>query len=133
MNNNYTKIVMKHFLKPKNMGKIKNADAIGEVGNMKCGDVMKVYLKIQEDKKSKEKKIKDIKFETLGCVAAIASTDVVCEIAKGKTLKDARKITKKEILKKLGGLPSIKAHCSVLGEEAIKKAVANYELEEKKK
>ena len=132
MANNYTKTVMKHFLKPKNLGKIKNADAIGEVGNMKCGDVMKVYLKISKDKKGIEK-IKNIKFETLGCVAAIASTDIVCEIVKGKTLKDAKKVSKKEILKRLGGLPSIKVHCSVLGEEAIKDAIKNYEMEIKEK
>ena len=112
---------MKRFLNPKNMGEIKGADAVGEVGNMKCGDVMKVYMKIKDDK------IKDIKFQTLGCVAAIASTDVVCDIAKGKSLKDAKKISKKDILDKLGGLPSVKVHCSVLGEEAIRDAIKNYE------
>jgi len=121
MKSNYTKNVMKRFLHPKNMGEIKNADAVGEVGNMKCGDVMKVYLKIKDDK------IKDIKFQTLGCVAAIASTDAVCDIAKGKTLKQAVKISKKDILAELGGLPSVKVHCSVLGEEAIKDAIKNYE------
>jgi nitrogen fixation NifU-like protein len=117
---NYNKKVINKFLHPKNMGEIKNADAVGEVGNMKCGDVMKVYLKI------KDNKIKDIKFQTLGCVAAIASTDVVCDLAKGKSLSEAKKISKKEILKKLGGLPGIKVHCSVLGEEAIRDAVKNY-------
>jgi len=123
MNNQYTKTVMDRFLHPKNMGEIKNPDAVGEVGNMKCGDVMKVYLKIDD----KTKKIKKIKFQTLGCVAAIASTDVVCDIAKGKTISQAKKITKKEILTRLKGLPSIKVHCSVLGEKAIQDAIKNYE------
>jgi len=120
-NKGYAKKVTQRFLNPKNIGEIKNPNAIGEVGNMKCGDVMRVYLKIKDDK------IKDIKFQTLGCVAAIASTDVVCDIAKGKTLEQAKKITKKQIIKELGGLPKIKVHCSVLGEEAIKKAIENYE------
>ena len=118
----YNKKVTDRFLHPKNMGEMKNPDAVGEVGNMKCGDVMKVYLKIDD----KSKKIKDIKFQTLGCVAAIASTDAVCEIAKGKTITQAKKISKKEILRKLGGLPMIKVHCSVLGENAIKDAIKNY-------
>lgn len=121
MNPKYTKKVMRHFFNPKNFGKIENADAVGQVGNPKCGDVMKVYLKV------KNNKIKDIKFETMGCVAAIATTDVVCDIAKGKTLSEAKKITKKEIIGKLDDLPPIKVHCSVLGEEAIKKAIENYE------
>jgi len=118
---NYTKKVMNRFLNPKNYGKINNPDGVGQVGNPKCGDIMKVYLRIKDDK------IKDIKFETMGCVAAIAATDVVCEIAKGKTLKQAKKISKKDIIKRLEALPPLKIHCSVLGEQAIKKAIENYE------
>jgi nitrogen fixation protein NifU and related proteins len=125
MSNQYSKAVINRFLNPTHMGEIKKADAIGEVGNTKCGDVMKVYLKISKNKQGQER-VEDIKFQTLGCVAAIASTDTVCELAKGKTLKDAQKITKKEILSKLKGLPKIKTHCSLLGEEAIKKAIKDY-------
>ena len=127
VNQMYNKEVMKHFLNPRNMGEIKNPDAVGEVGNFKCGDVMKVYINV--DKKSKDEKnskIKDIKFQTFGCVAAIASTDIVCDIVKGKTIKEAKKLSKKDILKKLGGLPGIKIHCSVLAEDAIKSAINDY-------
>jgi len=125
----YSKEVMKRFLHPKNMGVIKNADAIGQVINPICKDTMKVYLKI--DKKNKGKGIgksiiKDVKFQTIGCAAAISSSDVACELVKGKTLSQAKKISKKDILKKLGGLPPQKIHCSLLGEDAIKKAIENY-------
>ena len=132
MNFDYTKEVRKRFLHPKFMGEIKNADGLGKVGNANCGDVMHVYLKITKDKKGVEK-IKDIKFKTLGCCAAIASSDAVCEIAKGKTLKEAGKITKRQILKKLGGLPPIKYHCSLLGEEALMVAIKYYEKNKKNK
>ena len=94
MSNQYSKAVINRFLNPTHMGEIKKADAIGEVGNTKCGDVMKVYLKISKNKQGQER-VEDIKFQTLGCVAAIASTDTVCELAKGKTLKDAKKGLKK--------------------------------------
>lgn len=117
----YNKEVLKHFMNPKNFGEIKNPEGVGQLGNMKCGDVMKVFLKV------KDNKIKDIKFKTFGCVAAIASSDVLCEIAKGKTIEQAKKIDNKEITKKLGGLPSIKLHCSVLGAGALKKAIEDYE------
>lgn len=119
----YNKEVMKHFTKPKNMGEIKNPDGVGEVGNMKCGDIMKVYLKV--DKKGN--KISDIRFQTFGCVAAIAASDVLCDLAKGKTISEAKKINNKDIIKKLGGLPSIKLHCSVLGSEALHEAISDYE------
>ena len=112
---------MKHFTKPSFMGEMKNPDAVGELGNMKCGDIMKIYLKVVDGK------IKDISFQTFGCVAAIASSDVLCELAKGKTLEDAKKITNKMIIEKLGGLPLVKEHCSVLGAGALKNAVENYE------
>ncbi len=125
MFNSYNREVMKRFTNPKNYGKIKNPDGIGELGNMNCGDIMKIYLKI-ENKKNK-KIIKDIKFETFGCVAAIASSDILCALAKGKTIEQAKKINNKDILKKLKGLPSIKLHCSVLGSGALKKAIEDYE------
>ena len=116
----YSKKTIDHFKKPKFAGEIKNADAVGQVGNIKCGDVMKIFLKV------KDGVIKDIKFQTYGCIAAIASTDVICELAKGKTLEEAEKITYKDILKELGDLPMIKYHCSVLGTQALKKAIENY-------
>jgi nitrogen fixation protein NifU and related proteins len=117
----YNKEVMKRFMEPKNMGEIENADAVGQVGNMKCGDIMKVYLKIEDNV------IEDIKFQTFGCVAAIASSDALCDAAKGKTIDDAKKIGNNDIVKELGDLPAIKLHCSVLGAGALKAAIANYE------
>jgi len=117
----YNKQVMKHFLKPKFSGKMKNPDAVGIIRNDYCGDIMKIYLKVEQGK------IKDIKFQTMGCGAAIASSDVLCELAKGKTLKQAKKIDKKQIIKKLQGLPSVKTHCSVLGEKTLHKAIDEYE------
>ena len=113
---------MQHGTKPKNVGEIKNASGIGEVGNMKCGDIMKVFIKV------KDGKINKIKFQTFGCVAAIASSDALCELAKGKTIEKAKKITNKDIIKYLGGeVPSLKVHCSVLGQEALKKSIQDYE------
>jgi nitrogen fixation NifU-like protein len=112
-------------MKPKNAGEIKNADGIGKVGNLQCGDVMHIYIKIQKNKKGKEV-IKDIKFKTLGCPAAIATTSVVTELAKGKSLGQALKISNKDVVKKLGGLPPIKYHCSLLAEEALSEAIYNY-------
>jgi nitrogen fixation NifU-like protein len=117
---------MKRFMKPRFAGEIKNADGIGQVGNAQCGDIMRVFIKVNKDKKGEEK-IKDIKFKTMGCVAAIASSDAVCEVAKGKSLEQAKKITKKDILAKVGNLPQIKHHCSILGEEALIAAIDNYE------
>jgi nitrogen fixation NifU-like protein len=114
---------MKHFTDPKFMGEIKNPDGVGELGNMKCGDIMKIFLKI--DKKNNT--IKDIKFQTFGCVAAIASSDVLCELAKGKTIEEARNISNKDIVNALGELPSIKEHCSVLGAGALKNALDDFE------
>jgi len=120
---NYNKKVMEHFMNPKFMGEIKDADGVGEVGNMKCGDIMRVYLKV------KGEKIEDIKFKTFGCVAAIASSDVLCGLAKGKTIEEAKKIKGKDIVKELGNLPNIKLHCSVLGDNALRAAIADYEGE----
>lgn len=116
----YTKKVLEHFKHPKNMGKIKNPDAIGEAGNPVCGDIMNIYLKI------KNNKIKDIKFHTLGCAAAIAISSVLTEIAKGKTLEEAKKISSKEIVEKLGGVPPQKFHCSILAKEALDDAIKAY-------
>jgi nitrogen fixation NifU-like protein len=121
----YSKIAMRHFFNPKYAGKIKDASGVGQVRNSSCGDIMKVYIKVEKNK------IKDIKFNTLGCVAAIASSDVACSIAKGKTIKEAKKITDKDILKKVGGLPQIKHHCSLLGTQALKKAIKDYETKKK--
>jgi len=116
----YSDKVLRHFQYPQNQGVIKDADAIGQVGNPMCGDVMKIYLKIDKDV------IKDIKFETLGCAAAIAVSSALTEMAKGKTLAIAMQITKDEIVKDLGGLPAQKIHCSMLGVEALKDAIENY-------
>jgi nitrogen fixation NifU-like protein len=123
MNSVYSKKVIQFFKHPKNMGEIKNADAIGIVGNPLCGDVMKLYLKI--DKKSS--KIKNIKFQTMGCIAAIATSSMVTTLAKGKTLKQAKKITNKQVVSSLGKLPQVKLHCSNLAEHALKKAIGNWE------
>ena len=116
----YSKQVMKHFQNPQNWGQIKNADAVGEVGNPVCGDIMKLYLKV------KDNKIKDIKFETLGCGAAIACSSMITQEAKGKILDKALKINRNIILKRLGGLPKQKIHCSMLAIEALKRAIENY-------
>ncbi len=116
----YSEKVMEEFKKPKNMGKIKNPDAIAEVGNPICGDMMKVYLKV------KDNKIEDVKVETFGCVSAIATSSKATEMIKGKTLDEALKLTEKEVADALDGLPPIKMHCSVLAVKAIKKAIEDY-------
>jgi len=128
----YSKKVLKHFKNPYNQGVIKNADAVGKVGNPTCGDVMKIYLKIGGEKakegKEGEKVIKDIKFETLGCAAAIAVSSALTDMVKGKTIDKALKITKDQIVKDLGGLPPIKVHCSMLGVEALHEAINKYKV-----
>lgn len=116
---------MKLFMNPKNMGEIKNPDGVGKVGNPMCGDIMWVYIKVGKDKKRKEI-IKDIKFKTFGCAAAIATSSMITQVAKGKTLEEAEKIKYKEVVDSLGGLPPIKIHCSHLAIEALNKAIANY-------
>jgi nitrogen fixation NifU-like protein len=121
----YSKKIINRFQKPKFAGEIKKADAVGEVGNVKCGDIMRVYLKIEDNK------VKDIKFKTYGCVAAIASTDYLCEIVKGKTLDEALKVTSKDVVKKMGKVPTIKLHCSVLAQNALKKAIEDYRKKKK--
>lgn len=127
----YSKKVLEHFRNPKNLGKIKNPDGTGKVGNIACGDVMHLYIKVREDKKGEEI-IEDIKFETFGCAAAIASSSIITEMAKGEALKEAIKLNKGEIVEELGGLPPIKIHCSVLAVDALVEAIYDYlEKEEK--
>lgn len=121
----YTDIVMDHFKNPRNQGEIKDSDGIGEVGNPVCGDMMKIYLKVGKNDQGQEI-VEDVKFQTLGCGAAIASSSMLTEMAKGKTLEDANKITRQEIADALGGLPKEKIHCSVLAGEGLKKAIADY-------
>ena len=111
---------MDHFMHPRNVGSIENADGVGEVGNAKCGDIMKMYLKIRDNV------IEDVKFETFGCGSAIASSSVATEMVKGKTIEEALAVTNKQVVDALGGLPAYKLHCSVLAEEAIKSAVKDY-------
>lgn len=116
----YSEKVLEHFKKPHNQGEIKNADAVGEVGNPVCGDVMKIYIKMEKDV------IKDVKFETLGCAAAIAVSSALTDMVKNKTIDEALKITKDQIVEDLGGLPPVKVHCSMLGVEALHQAIENY-------
>ena len=138
----YNENVMKHFKNPHNMGQIKDADAIGEVGNPGCGDVMKIYIKVEQ--KDDENIIGEISFETFGCVAAIANSSVLTDLAKGKKFEEALKIDKEMLVKELGGdVPKIKLHCSFLAADALADAIYNYlkqnnlpiseELEEKHK
>lgn len=127
----YTKKVMAHFKKPHNYGKIKDADGIGNVGNLVCGDVMRLYIKVGENKKGAEI-IKDIKFETFGCVAAIATSSAITDLAKGKTLEEAMNIGKAEVVDSLGSLPPIKLHCSVLASDALVEAIHDYLSKNKK-
>lgn len=116
----YSNIVMDHFRNPRNVGHIDDADGIGEVGNPRCGDIMTIYLRIEEDR------ITDVKFETFGCGSAIASSSMATELIKGKPLKEALQLTNKAVAEALNGLPPHKMHCSVLAEEAIKAAIQNY-------
>lgn len=127
----YTPKVMAAFKNPHNYGKIKNADGIGKVGNIVCGDVMWLYIKIDKNKKGEEI-IKDIKFETFGCVAAISTSSIITDLVKGKTIKEALKVTKDNIIESLGGLPKIKYHCSVLAVDALVEAIYDYFLKNKK-
>lgn len=120
----YSKKVMQEFAHPKNMGEIKNADGIGKVGNPICGDVMWIYIKVGKEK-GKEI-IKDIKFKTFGCTAAIATSSMITQLAKGKTLEEAEKITRNDVAESLKGLPPIKMHCSNLASDALKKAIEDY-------
>lgn len=116
----YSEKVMDHFANPRNVGEIENADGIGEVGNSKCGDIMKMYLKIDDNT------ITDVKFKTFGCGAAIATSSMATELIKGKSIDNALNLTNKAVMEALDGLPPVKVHCSVLAEEAIKSALSDY-------
>jgi len=116
----YSEKVMDHFMNPRNVGEIENADGVGQVGNPKCGDIMKMYLKIENDV------IVDVKFKTFGCGSAIASSSMATELIKGKTIHEAMKLTNKAVAEALDGLPPVKMHCSVLAEQAIKAALYDY-------
>ena len=116
----YSEVVMDHFMNPRNVGVIENADGVGQVGNAKCGDIMKIYLKIENDI------IVDVKFETFGCGSAIASSSMATELIMGKPVADALELTNKAVVEALDGLPAHKVHCSVLAEEAIKNALKDY-------
>jgi nitrogen fixation NifU-like protein len=116
----YSDKVLEHFTNPRNVGEIENADGVGEVGNAKCGDIMKMYLKIDDGI------IEDVKFKTFGCGAAIATSSMATELIKGKSIEDALKLTNKAVVEALDGLPEVKLHCSVLAEQAVKAAMADY-------
>lgn len=116
----YTEQVMDHFTNPRNVGEIEDASGVGTVGNAKCGDIMKFYIKVENDV------IVDVKFKTFGCGAAIATSSRATEMVKGKTLEEALKITNKMVAESLGGLPAVKMHCSVLAEEALNAAIEDY-------
>ena len=124
----YSKEVIKRFTNPKNFGEIKDADGIGKVGNPRCGDIMKLYIKVGD-----KGIIRDIKFHTLGCAAAIATSDMACDLVKGKNIKEALKLDYEKIVKALGDLPPIKIHCSVLAREGLKAAIKDYEKRKRKK
>ena len=116
----YSEKVMDHFANPRNVGELEDANAVGEVGNAKCGDIMKIYMKIEDNI------IKEVKFKTFGCGAAVATSSMATEMVKGKTIDDALKLTNKAVMEALDGLPPAKVHCSVLAEEAVKEAINNY-------
>jgi len=116
----YSDKVLDHFSNPRNVGEMVDANGVGEVGNQKCGDIMKIYLKIENDI------IEDVKFQTFGCGAAIATSSMATELIKGKSIKEAMTLTNKAVVEALDGLPPVKLHCSVLAEEAVKEAINNY-------
>jgi len=122
----YSEKVMDHFMNPRNVGKIEDADGVGEVGNAKCGDIMKIYIKVDNDI------ITDVKFNTFGCGSAIASSSMATELIKGKPVSEALELTNKAVAEALDGLPAHKLHCSVLAEEAIKAAIEDYESKKAK-
>ena len=117
----YSEKVMEHFAHPHNVGTLEDANGVGEVGNAKCGDIMRMYLKISDDEV-----IEDVKFQTFGCASAIATSSIATDMIKGRPLKDALTLTNKAVVEALDGLPAVKIHCSVLAEQAVKAAVADY-------
>jgi len=120
----YSKKVLDHFTRPHNQGVIKNPDGVGSVGNPQCGDIMKIYIKVKKNKAGEV--IDDIKFETLGCASAIATSSMITDLAKGKTLVEAEKISRNDVADALEGLPPIKMHCSNLASDALREAIMNY-------
>ena len=116
----YTEQVMDHFMNPRNMGEMEDASGVGTVGNAKCGDIMRIYIKVEDDV------ITDVSFKTFGCGAAIATSSKATELVKGKTIDEALQITNKAVMEALGGLPPVKVHCSVLAEEALHAAIQDY-------
>lgn len=123
---NYSKEVIKHFTNPHNQGVIKNPDGVGIAGNPTCGDLMKIYIKVKKNKNKKEI-ISDIKFETLGCASAIATSSMITDLAKNKTISEAKKITRDNVAEALDGLPPAKIHCSNLASDALEEAIKDYE------
>jgi len=121
MDEKYTDKVKDHFFHPRNVGEIKDADGVGTVGNPKCGDVMTMYIKVKDDI------ITDIKFKTYGCAAAIATSSITTEIIKGKSIKQAKELTRNDVAEELGGLPAVKLHCSNLAADALREAIKDYE------
>lgn len=117
----YSQKLLDHFKNPRNYGKMKNPDGVGREGNIHCGDVMELYIKVRDNR------ISDIKFLTFGCIAAIGISSMLTELVKGKTIEEAKKITSQDLAKEVGGLPPIKYHCSVLGAKALKAAIEDYE------
>ena len=126
MSDMYTEKVMDHFRNPHNMGEMKDPDGVGTVGNPTCGDVMVIYIKVKDDQ------IIDIKFQTFGCVAAVASSSIATDLIKGKTLDEAMKMTRDDVANELGGLPAIKMHCSNLASDALREAIKDYRNKQKK-
>jgi len=118
----YSEKVMDHFMNPRNQGEIENPDGVAEVGNPKCGDIMKIFLRVKGDR------IEDVKFQTFGCGAAVATSSMATELVKGKTLDEAWDLSNKAVAEALGGLPPVKMHCSVLAEEGIHKAINDYRV-----
>ena len=116
----YSQEVIEHFTNPRNLGEIKDADGVGQVGNAKCGDLMQLFIKVKDDR------IEDAKFKTFGCCAAIATSSMITEMIKGKALSELKEVTNKAVAEALGGLPKVKLHCSVLAEDALKAALENY-------
>ena len=125
----YSKKIIEHFLHPKNLGKIKNANGIGDTQNLKCGDIMKVYLRVE--KQGKKHVVKDAKFETLGCGHAVAISDMICELIKGKTIEQAVKVGYEDIIGGIGQVPPQKAHCAYLAQKGVNLAVQNYKKKQK--
>ena len=122
----YSSKVMEHFSNPRNVGEIKNADGVGHVGNPVCGDIMELYIKVDRNEI-----ISDTKFKTFGCGAAIATSSMMTELIKGRSIKEAEKVSNKAVAEALGGLPKVKMHCSVLAEEALRKAIDDYKSKKK--